>query len=57
MMAIAEAKRWLDTLDPKNSIAVDDGGLTIVEVTPEGEQTGAYLEIGGVPSDEPEILP
>lgn len=48
-MSIAEVKRWIDTLDPKNSIAVDDGGLTIVEVTPEGVETGAYLEIGGVP--------
>jgi hypothetical protein len=48
-MTVAEVKRWLDTLDPANNVAVDDGGLTIVELTPDGKETGAYLELGGVP--------
>jgi hypothetical protein len=48
-IAVKELKAWVETLDEKNSVGVDDGGLTIVELTPEGTETGAYLEIGGVP--------
>jgi hypothetical protein len=28
-------------------VAVDNGGLTLIELTPEERPTGAYLEIGG----------
>lgn len=50
---IKEVKRWLETLDPENEIAVDDGGLCLVELNGE-EETGAYYEIGGVPLLEEE---
>lgn len=54
MMTIQELKRWLDTLDPNNSVAVDEGGLALIEVTPEGlRASAAYIEIGGQP-DFPE---
>ena len=50
MTPVEELKRWIETLDPQNEIAVDDGGLTIVELTPDGVETGAYFEIGGTPA-------
>ncbi len=48
MTNVKEFKEWLSTLDDANSVAVEDGGLTIVELTPEGKETGAYFELGGV---------
>lgn len=49
MMPVSEIKTWLDTLPPGASVGVDEGGLAIT--TPDGEN---YLEIGGIPEDEPE---
>ena len=54
MTDIKELKRWLDTLAPGNQVAIDAGGLTLVEVTPQGQATGAYLELGGVPEETQE---
>ena len=51
-MHVKEVKRWLATLDDDNAVAVDDGGLCLVELTPEGEETGAYCEIGGTPAPD-----
>jgi hypothetical protein len=50
MISTSELKRWVDTLIKNGCVAVDDGGLTLVEIIPDGE-TGAYLEIGGIPED------
>ena len=52
MMSLQEVKEWIATLDADSFLAIDDGGLAIVELTPEGEETGAYCEIGGTPSDD-----
>ena len=41
---------WLRTLH--GHVAVDDGGLTLVEVNAEGQTTAAYYEVGGLPADE-----
>lgn len=48
-MAISakEVIRWLRTLDQDAEIAIDDGGLTLVEI--DGE---AYLEVGGFPDPD-----
>jgi len=37
---------WLNTLNPGSVVCIDDGGLALIE-TLDGEETGAYLEIGG----------
>lgn len=54
-------QRWIETLDEHALIAIDDGGLTLVEVRPDEddprqyEETGVYLQVGGVPMlDEPD---
>ncbi len=47
-----EIIRWIKALPSSSSVAVDDGGLTLVEVDKNGKQTDAYLEIGGVPTAE-----
>lgn len=52
MMDVEEVKRWLATLEDGNNVAIDDSGLALVELSPLGTATGAYLEIGGTPSDE-----
>jgi hypothetical protein len=49
MVKASELKRWLDTLGPDAFVAVDEGGLELVEV---GSRAGAYLEVGGVPEEE-----
>ena len=51
-MTVKEIQAWIETLDPNNQIVVDEGGLTIVELTPDGTETGAYAEIGGIPIAE-----
>jgi hypothetical protein len=52
MIDTKEFKCWAATLDDDGFVAVDDGGLTIVELDADGEKTGAYYEIGGEPEDE-----
>jgi hypothetical protein len=52
MMDILEVKKWIDTLEVGNQVAIDDGGMCLVELTTEGSETGAYIEIGG--TSEPE---
>lgn len=50
-VSVATIKAWVETLDPKSSVAIDDGGLTLVELA-EGQETGVSLEIGGIPEDD-----
>jgi hypothetical protein len=50
-MTPAEIKRWLDTLEPESDVCIDEGGLCLIELDDEGEETGSYLEIGGHPCD------
>ncbi len=52
MMDVPEVQRWLGTLSPGSSIAIDDGGLAIVEILENGQKSEAYLEIGGEPEKE-----
>lgn len=47
MISVPELKRWLDTLNPENGVAVDDGGLALIELTRDGDPTGAWCEPGG----------
>lgn len=49
MMPIENVMNWLSLLERGNQLAVDDGGLCLVELTPEGAETGCYCEIGGIP--------
>ncbi len=46
-----EIVKWIKKLPKSSSVAVDEGGLTLVEVDKNGKTTGAYLEVGGVPLD------
>jgi hypothetical protein len=52
MTEIPELIRWLKTLKPGNAVAIDDGGLAIVEIGPDGRPTDAYLEIGSISEDD-----
>lgn len=49
MIDIETIQEWLKTLNPDNGVAVDDGGLCLVEVDGDGKETDACLAIGGVP--------
>lgn len=56
MIDIQELREWLDrqTLPEHGaatSVAIDDGGLTIVAFNANGEETGGYYEIGGTPDE------
>lgn len=57
MMDKAEVQRWLDTIPDGSSIAIDEGGLCIVEVDASGKQTDAYCEIGMTPAEEDMLNP
>ena len=46
-MNASELIEWLQSLSPDAAVAIDDGGLTLVEV--DGD---AWCEVGGVPEDE-----
>lgn len=52
MMRKKEIERWLSTLPDNADVAVDEGGLNLVEVKGDGEVGEAYLEVGGVPLDD-----
>jgi hypothetical protein len=52
MTEARELIEWLQTLDPESDVAIDDGGLTLVQLDVNNETTGAYFEIGGIPLDE-----
>lgn len=47
MMAVAEVIQWIITLKSDSSVAIDDGGLTLVEMGADGQET--YIEVGGTP--------
>jgi hypothetical protein len=49
-----ELVQWLKTLHDTDLIAVDDGGLTLVALDSGGMDSGAYLEIGGMPDEQDE---
>ncbi len=51
MISINELQKWLSTLSPDNYLAIDDGGLTLLEITADDAATSAFLEIGGVPEE------
>ena len=42
-----ELTAWLDTLPNGAAVAIDDGGLMLVEVG-----SDSYLEVGGIPLDD-----
>jgi hypothetical protein len=49
MIATKRLIEWLDTLPEGSGVSIDDGGLTLVC----NDVPGAYLEVGGVPEEEP----
>lgn len=53
MISKAVIKAWLEAFPDDAGIAVDDGGLTLVALTPDGEELG-YYEVGGIPLPEEE---
>jgi hypothetical protein len=57
MMDVQEVIRWLGTLNQAGNVAVDDGGLALFELDREGNPTGAYLEVGGIPLEAEEDEP
>jgi hypothetical protein len=57
MIAAKQLAEWLSTLEPGALVAIDDGGLTICQVTSETgphdeTHAGPFLEIGGIPLDD-----
>lgn len=48
MMAVSAIREWLDTMQPTDMVAVDDGGLALVALKSEG----TLCEIGGIPHCE-----
>lgn len=49
MMSANQLREWLNGIEDNADVAVDDGGLCIVELDEHGEQTGNYIELGGIP--------
>ncbi len=49
-----EIERWLGTLPDGAGVAIDEGGLSLIEVNDDGSTGEAYLEVGLTP-DEAEI--
>lgn len=53
-MTVKEITDWLNEMSDLNHVAIDDGGLALVEIEsrgPDGDYHN-YLEIGGTPEDE-----
>ena len=47
VMSVKDVREWLSTLPDDANVAIDHGGLALVEV--DGE---AYIEVGGIPQDD-----
>ena len=59
---VTDLKAWLDSLPTGATVAVDEGGLTLILVETAGEGGGSgcwspYYELGGVPEDGEEDDP
>jgi hypothetical protein len=54
MMLQKEVMKWLKTIPEDSGIAIDDGGLALVELDADNDETDNYIEIGGIPQDEEE---
>ena len=46
---VSDLENWLSMLKPDAEVAIDEGGLVIVEVGGD-----AYLEVGGIPDGDDE---
>lgn len=55
MMSKQEVLDWINTLDDDSGIAIDQGGLSLVEIDGDGNETDAYLEVGMTPKEEDEL--
>jgi len=56
MMTMEELRDWANALvHSHTSVAIDDGGLCLVEIDENGKETGCYLEVGGIPLPEAEL--
>lgn len=53
MMQRCEVLAWLEALDDDALIAIDEGGLTLVEVDEDGAEVGNWCEVGGIPEATP----
>lgn len=51
MMTATQIRKWLDSLKPDTEVGIDAGGFTLRPV--DGDE---YLEVGGLPQDEPVLL-
>jgi hypothetical protein len=51
MMKASELKAWVATLNDDDIVAIDDGGLAIIAITP-GNGIDAFIELGCMPRDE-----
>lgn len=47
-----ELLRWLHSTSDICNYAIDEGGLTLIALDMDNKPTGAYLEIGGVPTQK-----
>ena len=51
-MPAKDIREWLESFEDGDLIAIDEGGLALVGLTPSGTPTTAYIEVGGVPGPE-----
>lgn len=51
-MVAKDVKEWLNTVPDDHLIAIDDGGMLLVDV--DEKEDDVYLEIGGIPDEEEE---
>ena len=52
MMTKQEVLEWIETIADDSYIAIDEGGLSLVEVNADHKQTESYLEVGMTPDEE-----
>lgn len=52
MMTKRDLTRWLEALPDDSHVAINDGGLSLVEVDADGNVTEAYLEVGLTSADD-----
>jgi hypothetical protein len=54
-MPAQDILEWLESFEDGDLIAIDEGGLALVGLTPSGAPTRAYIEVGGIPAADREL--
>ena len=52
MMTVEEVRKWLESLNDTDHLAIDDDAMRIVALDHFGKELDMWIEIGGTPTED-----